>query len=313
MSGNQTKRSGNCTFREKKGISPVAAQILDGKSIAAEIQEEISEEVIDFIENNSFAPCLAAVLVGEDPASEVYVRNKQRACERVGITSQLHRLEADASEDDVLSLVGKLNKSTEVHGILVQLPLPAGITSTRVLDAIHPFKDVDAFHPENVGRISQDRPRFLPCTPHGVQQLLDRYEVPIAGKHVVIVGRSDIVGKPLAALLVARESTRGAQAANATVTICHSRTENLADITRSADILVAAIGQPKFITADMVKPGAAVVDVGINRTEDGLVGDVDFEAIREVAGFLTPVPGGVGPLTVTMLLHNTVKAAAYAI
>ena len=305
--------AGNWYFTKKRGISSVAAQILDGKSIAAKIQEEIGEEVIDFIENNSFTPCLAAVLIGEDPASEVYVRNKQRACERVGITSQLHRLEATASEDDVLSLVGKLNKSSEVHGILVQLPLPAGVTSTRVLDAIHPFKDVDAFHPENVGRISQDRARFLPCTPHGIQQLLDRYEIPIAGNHVVIVGRSDIVGKPLAALFVARESTRGPQAANATVTICHSRTENLAEITRTADILVAAIGQPKFITAEMVKSGAVVVDVGINRTDDGLVGDVDFEAVSEVAGFLTPVPGGVGPLTVTMLLHNTVKAAAYAI
>ena len=317
MSGDSTRAArqlaDNRYFTEKRGISSVAAQILDGKSIAVKIQEEISEEVVDFIENNSFAPCLAAVLVGEDPASEVYVRNKQRACERVGITSQLHRLEADASEDDVLSLVSKLNKSSNVHGILVQLPLPAEITSTRVLDAIHPFKDVDAFHPENVGRISQDRARFLPCTPHGIQQLLDRYKIPIAGKHVVIVGRSDIVGKPLAALLVARESTRGPQAANATVTICHSRTENLAKITPSADILVAAIGQPQFITAEMVKPGATVVDVGINRTADGLVGDVDFEAVSEVADFLTPVPGGVGPLTVTMLLHNTLQAAAYAI
>lgn len=317
MSGDSTRAArqlaGNRYFTETRGVSSVAAQILDGKSIAANIQEEISEEVVDFIENNSFAPCLAAVLVGEDPGSEVYVRNKQRACERVGITSQLHRLEADASEDDVLSLVSKLNKSSEVHGILVQLPLPAEITSTRVHDAIHPFKDVDAFHPENVGRIAQDRARFLPCTPHGIQQLLDRYEIPIAGKHVVIVGRSDIVGKPLAALLVARESTRGPQAANATVTICHSRTENLAEITQSADILVAAIGQPQFITADMVRPGATVVDVGINRTADGLVGDVDFEAVSEVADFLTPVPGGVGPLTVTMLLHNTLQAATYAI
>jgi methylenetetrahydrofolate dehydrogenase (NADP+)/methenyltetrahydrofolate cyclohydrolase len=291
----------------------VAAQILDGKSIATVIQDEIRDQVIDFIENNSFTPCLAAVLVGEDPASDVYVRNKQRACERIGIGSQLHRLPADVTEDDVLELVGKLNKSSEVHGILVQLPLPAKISGTRILDAIHPFKDVDAFHPENVGRISQDRPRFLPCTPHGIQQLLDRYKVPIAGKHVVIVGRSEIVGKPLAALLVARDSTRGPQAANATVTVCHSRTENLAEITRSADILVAAIGKPRFITADMIKPGAAVVDVGINRTSDGLVGDVDFAGVQEVAGYLTPVPGGVGPLTVTMLLNNTLKAAAYAV
>lgn len=289
------------------------AQILDGKSIAAKIQEEIGEQLVDFIENNCFTPCLAAVLVGNDPASDVYVRNKQRACERVGITSQLHRLDEDATEEDVLSLISKLNKNPDVHGILVQLPLPKEISTVRILDAIHPFKDVDAFHPENVGRIAQDRPRFLPCTPHGIQQLLDRYDIPIRGKHVVIVGRSEIVGKPLAALFVARESTRGPQAANATVTICHSHTENLAEITRTADILVAAIGQPQFITAEMVKPGAAVVDVGINRTPTGLVGDVDFEAVLEVAGYLTPVPGGVGPLTVTMLLNNTLKAAAYAI
>ena len=300
-------------FIHKRGLSFVVAQILDGKSIAAAIQEELSEQLVDFIENNCFTPCLAAVLVGDDPASDVYVRNKQRACERVGISSQLHRLAADISEEDVLGLISKLNKSPEVHGILIQLPLPKGISGARVLDAIHPFKDVDAFHPENVGRISQDRPRFLPCTPHGIQQLLDRCEIPIAGKHAVIVGRSAIVGKPLAALLVSRQSTRGPQAANATVTICHSQTEDLADITRTADILVAAIGQPQFITADMVKPGAAVIDVGINRTPAGLVGDVDFEAVREVAGYLTPVPGGVGPLTVAMLLHNTLKAAAYAV
>jgi methylenetetrahydrofolate dehydrogenase (NADP+) / methenyltetrahydrofolate cyclohydrolase len=249
------------------------------------------------------------VLVGEDPASEVYVRNKRRACERVGMESQLHRLPPDVSEDGLLELIAKLCRNHEVHGILVQLPLPRQIRETRILDAVHPSKDVDCFHPENVGRLSQGRPRFLPCTPHAVQQILHRAGLPVAGKHVVIVGRSEIVGKPLAQMLMQRNSPLGPAAANATVTVCHSRTSNLAEIARTADVLVAAIGQPKFITADMVKPGAAVIDVGINRTEAGLVGDVDFAAVKEVAGYITPVPRGVGPLTVTMLLYNTLAAA----
>ena len=282
----------------------MTATLLDGKAMSAQIQSEIAEEVADFIQNNGAVPCLAAVLVGEDPASEVYVRNKRRACERASVESQLHRLSADASQDELLTLVAKLNKDRDVHGILVQLPLPPQIDTRRVLYAVAPHKDVDAFHPENVGLLVQGNPRFLPCTPHGIQQLLERSGIEIAGRHVVIVGRSDIVGKPLANMLMQR-----GPGGNATVTVCHSRTRDLPSITRQADILVAAIGQPRFITAEMVKPGAAVIDVGINRTDDGLVGDVDFDAVREVAGQITPVPGGVGPLTIAMLLYNTLSAA----
>ena len=282
---------------------------MDGKAISKEIQTEIAQEVSQFIEQSGITPCLAAVLVGDDPASEVYVRNKHRACERVGITSQMHKLPASTTQEELLTLISQLNSAHDVHGILIQLPLPEGIDTLLVLDAVDPQKDVDAFHPENVGLISQGRPRFLPCTPHGVQQILDRCEITMSGKHAVIVGRSDIVGKPMSMLLTARNSTRGPQAANATVTLCHSRTQNLAEICRSADVIVAAIGVAKFITADMVKPGAVVVDVGINRTDEGLCGDVDFEAVREVAGHITPVPGGVGPLTVTMLMYNTLDAA----
>jgi methylenetetrahydrofolate dehydrogenase (NADP+)/methenyltetrahydrofolate cyclohydrolase len=227
----------------------------------------------------------------------------------VGLESVLHRLPADTVEQDLLSLIGQLNQNAQVHAILVQLPLPKHIRQTRILDAIHPLKDVDAFHPENVGRICQGRPRYLPCTPHGVQQLLHRCGIPVRGRHAVIVGRSDIVGKPMATLLMSRDSPLGPTAANATVTVCHSLTADLPAVTRQADILIAAIGRARFVTADMVKPGVAVVDVGINRTEAGLVGDVDFEAVKEVAGYITPVPGGVGPLTVTMLLHNTLAAA----
>ena len=282
---------------------------MDGKAISKEIQTEIAQEVTQFIGQSGITPCLAAVLVGDDPASEVYVRNKHRACERVGITSQMHKLPASTRQEELLTLISQLNSAHDVHGILIQLPLPEGIDTLLVLDAVDPQKDVDAFHPENVGLISQGRPRFLPCTPHGVQQILDRCEITMSGKHAVIVGRSDIVGKPMSMLLTARNSTRGPQAANATVTLCHSRTQNLAEICRSADVIVAAIGVAKFITADMVKPGAVVVDVGINRTDEGLCGDVDFEAVREVAGHITPVPGGVGPLTVTMLMYNTLDAA----
>jgi len=291
----------------------VTARVLDGKAIAEEIQSELAEELVNFIQDSGFVPCLAAVLVGEDAASQVYVRNKRRVCQHVGIDSKLHSLPADTSEDELLELIASLNRDNTVHGILVQLPLPDGISTVRVLDAVHPFKDVDAFHAENVGRISQGRPRFLPCTPHGIQQLLSRSGLPVAGKHAVVVGRSDIVGKPLALMLAQRDSTRGPEAANATVTICHSRTHDLPAVTRTADVLVAAIGKASFITAEMVKPGAVVVDVGINRCEDGLVGDVDFAAVSEVAGAITPVPGGVGPLTVAMLMYNTLKAAKLSI
>lgn len=283
----------------------MTALLLDGQALARQIQDELAIEVAEFIENNGVVPSLAAVLVGDHPASEVYVRNKRLACERVGIESQLHRLPADANAEDLLALIGRLNKDKHeapVHGILVQLPLPRHIDSARILHAVSPLKDVDAFHPENVGLIVQGRPRFLPCTPHGIQQLLARSGVPVAGKHVVVVGRSDIVGKPMANMLLQRGQ-------DATVTVCHSRTENLPAVTRLADILIVAIGQPRLITADMVQPGAVVVDVGMNRVDGKLCGDVDFNSVREVASRITPVPGGVGPLTVTMLLHNTLTAA----
>tara|TARA_B100000676_G_scaffold69045_1_gene69174 strand:+ start:53243 stop:54106 length:864 start_codon:yes stop_codon:yes gene_type:complete len=282
---------------------------MDGKAISKEIQAEIAAEVATFTKQSGITPCLAAVLVGDDPASEVYVRNKHRACERVGIKSQMHKLPASTTEEELLSLIDSLNQASDVHGILIQLPLPSGIDTLRVLDAVNPRKDVDAFHPENVGLISQGRPRFLPCTPHGVQQILDRCEVELSGKHAVIVGRSDIVGKPMSMLLTAKDSTRGPQAANATVTICHSRTRNLAEVCRSADVIIAAVGIANFVTVEMVKPGAVVVDVGINRTDEGLVGDVDFAAVSQIASQITPVPGGVGPLTVTMLMYNTFDAA----
>ncbi len=282
----------------------MTAEILDGKKLAQQIRAELTEETIEFIQNNGVVPCLAAVLVGNDPASEVYVRNKRNACEAVGIDSQLHRLAGDTSSDDLLKLIAKLNKDDAVHGILVQLPLPSQIDTTRVLSAVSPAKDVDAFHPENVGRLVQGRPRFLPCTPQGVQQILIRNGIETAGQHVVVLGRSDIVGRPLSIML----SQRG-PGGDATVTLCHSRTPNLAEITKTADILVVAIGKPQFVKANMVKPGAVVIDVGINRVERGLVGDVDFAAVREIAGAITPVPGGIGPLTIAMLLKNTLVAA----
>jgi len=282
----------------------VTAAILDGKALASQLREETAEKVARFVGEYQSAPCLAAVLVGDDPASEIYVRNKQRACERAGIESRLHRLPAKTTQDELLSLIAQLNQDTSVHGILVQLPLPKGLDEKQVLDAVHPLKDVDAFHPENVGRIAQGRPRFLPCTPHGIQQLLLRNGIPIAGKHVVVIGRSEIVGKPMAMMLVQR-----GDGGDATVTVCHSRTKDLRAVTRLADILIVAIGRAKFVTADMVKPGAVVVDVGMNRTEEGLFGDVDFGPVSEVASWITPVPGGVGPLTIAMLLENTVEAA----
>jgi methylenetetrahydrofolate dehydrogenase (NADP+)/methenyltetrahydrofolate cyclohydrolase len=285
------------------------AELLDGKAVAKQIQAETKASVEEFVSQHQSTPVLAAVLVGDDPASQVYVRNKERACVRVGIQSQLHRLPDSTSTSEIIGLVNQLNHDSAVSGILVQLPLPPQIDSQQVLDTVAANKDVDAFHPLNVGLISQGRPRFLPCTPHGIVQLLYRYQLPTAGKQVCVIGRSDIVGKPMASMLVQRDSGLGPEMANATVTICHSRTQNLADITRQADMLIAAIGRPKFVTADMIKPGAAVIDVGINRTETGLVGDVDFDQVREIAGYLTPVPGGVGPLTVTMLLENTLKAA----
>lgn len=288
----------------------MAARILDGKQIADQLQREMTDEVAEFFQNNAFTPKLAAVLVGNDPASEVYVRNKQRACERVGIESELVRLPATVQSDDLLETIARLNRDEDTHGILVQLPLPKHIESQRILDAVSPWKDVDCFHPENVGRLMQGRPRFLPCTPHGVLQILHRGQIPVAGQHVVVVGRSDIVGKPLAMMLAQRSSYLGSDYANATVTLCHSQTPDLAHWTRSADILVAAVGQPQMIRGDMVRPGAVVIDVGINRAGKSIVGDVNYAEVSEVAGAITPVPGGVGPLTVTMLLRNTLTAAA---
>jgi len=285
------------------------AKILDGKALAAQIENELAEQVADFMQNNGHEPTLAAVLVGDDPASAVYVKNKRSACERVGIESRLHRLSASTTEDELLELIADLNNDDEVHGILVQLPLPAQIREQKVLDAVHPLKDVDCFHPENVGLLVQGRPRYLPCTPHGCIQILHRSGISVSGKHAVVVGRSEIVGKPVAALLVARDSHLGPDACNATVTICHSRTKDLPGICRQADILVAAIGKPKFVTGDMIKPGAVVLDVGINRTDSGLCGDVDYAAASEIASAITPVPRGVGPMTIVMLLNNTLAAA----
>ena len=289
----------------------MAATLLDGKALAKKIQAELAEQVAVFTEQTQKVPTLATVLVGEDPASQVYIRNKIRSCERVGMESRHIPLPADVSQEALMEEVQQLNRDDTVHGILVQLPLPDGLDAQPILDAILPAKDVDAFHPENVGLLSQGRPRYLPCTPYGVIQLLHRAGIETAGKHCVIVGRSDIVGKPLGLMLVQRQSGCGPTAANATVTICHSRTQNLSDITKQADVLIAAIGQAEFITADMVKPGSVVVDVGINRGENGLVGDVAFEEVCEVAAAITPVPGGVGPLTVTMLLENTLRAAQH--
>ncbi len=287
----------------------MTAQIIDGKSISRKIQKEIGKAAEQFFEETGVKPKLAAVLVGDDPASQVYVRNKERACARASIDSELIRLPASSSTSEVVELVRKLNEDSKVHGILVQLPLPDGVDAIEVLDTIDPRKDVDAFHPENVGLLSQGRPRFLPCTPFGIVHLLAQSELETSGKNVCIVGRSDIVGKPMALMLAQRDSELGSAYANATVSLCHSRTKDLVSHTQMADILVAAIGKANFITAEHIKPGAVVIDVGINRTDDGLVGDVDFSSASEVASQITPVPGGVGPMTVTILLDNTLKAA----
>jgi methylenetetrahydrofolate dehydrogenase (NADP+)/methenyltetrahydrofolate cyclohydrolase len=287
------------------------AQILDGAALAKQMRVELAAQVAAFRAAGNPAPTLAAVLVGADPASQVYVRNKRRDCEEVGMQSRLHRLAADTTQTELLALIDQLNRDPGVHGILVQLPLPKQIDERAVLEAVSPAKDVDCFHPENVGRIVQGRPRFLPCTPYGVVEMLVDGGVPIAGAHVVVLGRSEIVGKPLALMLL----QKGAHA-NATVTVCHSRTQNLVEITRTADILVAAIGVPEFVKREMVRPGAVVIDVGINRVDDAtkekgyrLCGDVEFEPVAAIASAITPVPGGVGPMTIAMLLKNTLQAA----
>ncbi|MEN0111584.1 MAG: bifunctional methylenetetrahydrofolate dehydrogenase/methenyltetrahydrofolate cyclohydrolase FolD [Planctomycetota bacterium] len=282
------------------------ATIIDGKRLAAEIREEVAAGTAALLDSGGPTPCLAAVLVGENPASQVYVRNKQRSCAKAGIDSRLTRLPAETTQDELLAVVADLNADAAVHGILVQLPLPEYIAADAVLRAIDPAKDVDAFHPENVGLMLQGQPRFLPCTPHGVLQMLRRSGVETAGKHAVVIGRSDIVGKPMAALLAQRGW-------DATVTLAHSRTPDLPKVCQRADLLVAAVGRPRFVVGDWVKPGAAVIDVGINRLPEseggGLVGDVDYGPAAARAGWITPVPGGVGPMTVAMLLHNTLTAA----
>ena len=274
------------------------------KTLAENIRREITAEVAMLEVERGVVPCLAAILVGEDPASQIYVNNKEKACQQVGIGSRILRLSVETTTAELLRHIDQFNADPSVHGVLVQLPLPKSCKEQQILDAIDPRKDVDAFHPENVGLLSQGRPRFLPCTPHGVQQLLVRSGIQTTGQHVVIVGRSDIVGKPMALMMVQKSA-----GADATVSVVHSRTKNLADLTRQADILIVAMGKAKFVTGSMVKPGAVVVDVGINRLPDGKIcGDVDFDTVKEIAGAISPVPGGVGPLTITMLLQNTLTA-----
>ena len=289
----------------------MTARLLDGKAVAKTIRQEIAAEVQTWIDAGHRPPCLAAVLVGEDPASAVYVRNKARACERAGITGRTIRLPAETTPSDLLATVRNLNQDRDVDGILVQLPLPSvgDLDTQTILDAVDPAKDVDCFSPINVGLLMQGRPRYLPCTPHGIVQLLKRSNIETAGRHVVVVGRSDIVGKPMAMMLAQRNIGCGPEFANATVTLAHSRTKDLAATCRSADILVAAVGQAEIITAEMVSGGAVVIDVGINRVGDRLVGDVEFDPVAEKASAITPVPGGVGPLTIAMLLRNTLTAA----
>lgn len=276
------------------------AEIIDGKAIAREVKAQVASEV-ETLKAGGVVPGLAVVLVGNDPASRTYVTHKEKDCEAVGIYSEEYALPAETSQEELLALVRSLNAKKEVHGILVQLPLPKGLDAEAVIETISPEKDVDAFHPENVGRMMVGNYRFVPCTPAGIMEMLHHESVSPEGKRCVVIGRSNIVGKPTAMMLLHE---------NGTVTVCHSRTRNLKDICAQADILVAAVGKPKFITADMVKPGAVVIDVGMDRDESGkLCGDVDFAGVEPVASRITPVPGGVGPMTRAMLLKNTVTAA----
>ncbi len=277
-----------------------SARIIDGKHMATEIEAEVRQEVEALAAVGKTPPCLVVVLVGEDPASEVYVRNKGKACERVGFGSRTIRMPAETTESELLAEVDRLNNDPDVHGILVQLPLPKGMDERKVIEAISPAKDVDGFHPYNAGRLMQGNPTLVPATPSGVMEMLKRSGIEVKGAEVAIVGRSTIVGRPLAALMTN---------ADATVTLCHSRTKNLPEVLRRADIVVAAVGKAKFVTADMVRPGATVIDVGINRLETGkLAGDVAFDEVAEKAGWITPVPGGVGPMTIALLLKNTLQA-----
>jgi methylenetetrahydrofolate dehydrogenase (NADP+)/methenyltetrahydrofolate cyclohydrolase len=279
-----------------------AAKILDGKGVAAAIRAEVAEGVRQIEAKLGRPPGLAVVLVGEDPASQVYVRNKQRACEKAGIASYQHSLPATVSQEEVLAIVASLNADPKVDAILVQLPLPRQVSAAAIIEAVSPDKDADGFHPLNLGRLMLGRPAVIPCTPAGIMELLSRSNIDTRGARAVIVGRSNTVGRPLANLLMAK-------GADATVTVCHTRTRDLAGHTRQADILVAAAGQPEMITVEMVAPGAVVIDVGINRRPDGkLVGDVHFPSVSQVASAISPVPGGVGPMTVAMLLRNTLLA-----
>jgi methylenetetrahydrofolate dehydrogenase (NADP+)/methenyltetrahydrofolate cyclohydrolase len=281
----------------------MTAKLIDGKALAAAVLAS-AKSAADDLRTRGVHPGFAVILAGDDPASQVYVRSKVRACEQTEVRSELHRFPADVAEDALIERIEALNADRHVHGVLVQLPLPRHLDAERVLACVTPAKDVDGFHAENLGALVAGRPGFVPCTPAGVLRMLDSERVALAGRHAVIVGRSTIVGKPMALLLLQRD---------ATVTICHSKTAQLAAITRQADVLVAAVGRARLITADMVKPGACVIDVGINRLPNGkLAGDVDFDSVRKVAGLLTPVPGGVGPMTVAMVIENTVRAAARA-
>jgi len=291
----------------------MTAQIISGTEIAKQIREELKQEIAELKDKYNLIPGLATVLVGEDPASQVYVGAKEKASQVLGIHSERYDLPAETTQKKLLALIDKLNKDSKIHGILVQLPLPKHLNETEVLFAIDPKKDVDGFHPVNVGKLMIGEPDYLPCTPHGIQQLLIRSGVKIEGAEVVVVGRSNIVGKPIANILLQKK-----EGANATVTVCHTRTRDISFHTKRADILIVAAGRPKAITADMVKEGVVVIDVGVNRigkTAEGksiLVGDVDFDAVKEKAKAITPVPGGVGPMTITMLMMNTVRAAKLA-
>ena len=286
-------------------------KLIDGKSVSKEIYTELSDEVEKLERRTSRRPCLAVVIVGDDPASKIYVNRKVKIAKELGIDSLKHELPQDATQEEVLNLVSDLNNDGSVHGILVQSPPPPGIDERRIIETINPMKDVDCFHPYNVGKLAiGDEDGFLPCTPAGIMVLLHRYKVETQGKHAVVLGRSNIVGKPIALLL-----SRKSQKANATVTLCHSRTKNISSLTRNADILIAALGHARFVTAEMVKDNVVVIDVGINRVADAqrrngyrLVGDVDFDDVSEKASLITPVPGGVGPMTVAVLMYNTLAA-----
>ena len=291
----------------------MAAQLIKGSEVSKQIREEIGREIGELKDKHGIVPGLATILVGEDPGSKVYVGQKEKACNKLGIYSERTDLPEDVSESDVLELVERLNDNAKINGILVQLPLPKQIDENRIINAIDPNKDVDCFHPINVGKLMIGTGRFLPCTPHGIMELLKRSDISTEGKHVVVIGRSNIVGKPIINLML-----QPPPGGNATVTLCHSKTKDLASFTKMADILIVAIGKPKAIGADMVKEGVVVIDVGVNRigkTDEGkaiLAGDVDFESVEKVASAITPVPGGVGPMTITMLLKNTVESAKMA-